>query len=240
MRAIVAGYGYLGERIVREFTAAGFEVTVVRRVASGPSGIKFVSSDLTVEAPDIQPAPFDAAIFCLAPGTRDLTVYEKTYVTAQRHFLSKLDIRNYVYISSTAVYPDGAGTYDESCGSAHSDKARILLEAEALALSRGNSCVLRLAGLYDKDRPIYSKTSPYVDDKLVHFIHRNDAARAVSHAVSQHLRGIYNVHDGNPQRRSAILQKPAGSISPRIISAEKFFSSGFNPLYADYFAGVGQ
>jgi nucleoside-diphosphate-sugar epimerase len=245
VRAVLAGYGFLGAQIARELTDAEFDLTVVRR-SPVPLGIKFVSMDLSVQPQALISGIFDVAVFCLAPAERNMALYEKTYITAQQNFMNSIQTQKYVYISSTAVYPETPGTYDESSGSPHSDRAGILLAAEKIALSHAGGCVLRLAGLYSRERPIYnSQSKKYHDDKLIHFIHRDDAARAVVHAIRKNLTGIYNIHDGKPQRRSEIFRRRGATIdeqeknSCRKIIHEKFFNTGFRPEYADYFAGVG-
>jgi len=246
MRALIAGHGFLGKRIAEELLDAGYELTVIRRSAGEvmPSGIKFVSCDLMQTSPTLPQLPFDLAVFCLAPGVRAADLYRKTYCDAQVNFLNNLNASEYIYISSTAVFPEKAGTYHEEDGSKHSERAEILLEAENIALGH-RGCVLRFAGLYSAERPIYSAAAgAYTEDRLVHFIHRDDAASAVRYAASQKLHGVYNVHDGNPQWRSAALKArgmpaailPAGE--ERIISAEKFFATGFKPRHASYIEGV--
>ncbi len=249
MRAIIAGFGFLGHKIAEELATAGYEISVIRRSVAKPSmaiGIQFVQCDLTVAPPALDRNAFDLAVFCLAPGRRDSELYRKTYCNAQANFLTAVRPAQYIYISSTAVYPDSAGTYSENEGSPHSDRAGILLEAERIALTAPGAAVLRLAGLYSDERPIYGKSGvTYADDKLIHFIHRDDAASAVRHVAKHALHGVYNVHDGNPQLRSTILRalklddKRSADPVERRISAAKFFATGFHPLYANYLQGSG-
>lgn len=247
MQAVIAGFGFLGQRIAEKLRASGYELTVIRRSTRGPDtiGIKFVQCDLMQSPPDLPGGDFDLAVFCLAPGMRSADLYRKTYCDAQRNFLKNHQAAEYIYISSTAVYPEKTGTYAEQDGSKHSERAEVLLDAETIAVGQ-NACVLRLAGLYSAERPIYgSSAGAYTEDKLVHFIHRDDAAAAAQFAAERKLKGIYNIHDGNPQWRSAILQRlglPAPQAvqgEKRLISAEKLFATGFRPQYKSYFEGVG-
>lgn len=250
----MAGFGYLGKTIAEQLKNDGFSLTVItrteRRAESESSpDVHFISCDLTESVPEIAPEIFDTAIFCLAPGNpgRTRQSYAQTYCTAQKNFLETVKARLYLFISSTAVYPDAPGTYNEEMAESHSERAEILLAAEQIALEQKNSCILRLAGLYSAERPIYgARGGEYSDDKLVHFIHRDDAARAVLHAVKKRLTGIYNVHDGNPQLRSTILnyrraEKMDSQVAARrLLDCGKFYASGFRPLYKDYFAGTGK
>ena len=250
----MAGFGYLGTKIAEQLKNEGFSLTVITRTARRAEAeslpdVHFIGCDLAESTPEIAPGIFDTAIFCLAPGSpgRSRQSYAQTYCTAQSHFLKAVSAQHYVFISSTAVYPDAPGTYNEEMAENHSERAEILLAAEQIAQEQKNSCILRLAGLYSADRPIYGAQGiTYSDDKLVHFIHRDDAARAVLHAVKNQLTGIYNVHDGNPQLRSTILNYlRAEKMEPqvtarRLLDCGKFFASGFRPIYADYFAGTGK
>lgn len=246
MRALIAGFGFLGQRIAAELGALGYELTVIRRsagIAEIP-GVDFVQCDLIESSPKLAHEDFEIAVFCLAPGARAPDLYRNVYCTAQQNFLANIRTAQYIYVSSTAVYPEKTGTYYEKDGSSHSERAEILLDAEKIALSR-DACVLRLAGLYSAERSIYGRSaSAYTEDKLVHFIHRDDAAAAVRHAATKSLKGVFNVHDGNPLWRSSILTglglTPAipRQIDSRLISAEKFSATGFNPQYKNYFEGI--
>jgi len=245
MRAIIAGYGYLGEKIAVLLSRAGYELTVVRRASAAPEGFSLIQHDLVAAQLPDQSGSFDAAVFCLAPAIREPAAYQRTYCVAQQNFLAGVHATRYIYISSTAVYPDEAGDYYEDNAAPHSERAATLLTAEQIALTETNACVLRLAGLYSRERPIYhAGRTVYAEDRLVHFIHRDDAARAALHAVQHNLTGIYNVHDGNPLLRSDILRHlghnaPVDSRLPqRHIHAEKFRSTGFTPIFPDYLSGT--
>jgi nucleoside-diphosphate-sugar epimerase len=250
VRVIIAGFGFLGHKIAEKLLEAEYEVTVIRRNFSQPtpneSRIRFARCDLVTGEPDLETKKFDLAVFCLAPEQRDLVRYQEVYCKAQSNFLKAVRPAHYIYISSTAVYGDVAASYSENDSSPHSDRAAILLDAENIARAQSHATVLRLAGLYSAERPIYGKsTTMYVQDKLVHFIHRDDAARAVAHSAFQALQGTYNVHDGNPQLRSAIMQAlslphaQTSVVPQRQISAEKFYATGFRPDHIDYFHGIG-
>lgn|GEM_PF-2600318 len=252
MRAIIAGFGYLGGKIAELLQGEHFDLTAISRSAravqeNGTPALRFIQCDLAVDVPKLELQNYDSAIFCLAPGRGGYNkdTYRQTYCDAQRNFLQAINARHYIFISSTAVYPDRPGTYAEDMALPHSERAQILLAAEQIALEQKDSCVLRLAGLYSAERPIYHKSgTQYNDDKLVHFIHRDDAARAVVHAIQNQLTGIFNVHDGNPQLRSTILNSlRAEKMQPqaaarRLLDCGKFFASGFRPIYADYFSGA--
>lgn len=246
MRVLLVGYGFVGSALGSLLKASGHEITVLRRQPAGPvNGVEFVACDLTRGKPFNAKKQFDAAVYSLAPDERSAAAYTATYCTAQQNLQAVVDARHYVYISSTAVYPESAGTWRESDAIAHSPRARILLEAETIAQQMPHCAVLRFAGLYNGERRIYYGPPVTVgEDRLVHFLHRDDAARAIGHVLAHRLSGIFNVHDGNPQWRSDVLRRlgyldtPLPRASERRISAEKFFATGFAPLHANYFAGL--
>jgi nucleoside-diphosphate-sugar epimerase len=246
VRVLLIGYGFVGSAVAKLLSAAGHELTVLRRsVANAERGIEFVACDLRNRQPWQTKRQFDAAIVVLAPGERSDEAYAATYCRAQQNLQSAIDTQRYIYVSSTAVYPEAEGTWREEDARAHSTRAQLLLEAEAIARRIPHAAILRFAGLYNRDRRIYygPPATPSAD-RLVHFLHRDDAARAILHALTQGLEGVFNVHDGNPQWRSDILHRLGFLTAPlqheykRYISAEKFFATGFRPSYRDYFTGL--
>ena len=246
VRVLLAGYGFVGSVLASLLKASGHEITVLRRQPAGAmNGIEFVTCDLICGRPFDARKQFDAVIFSLAPDERSDAAYTATYCSAQQNLQAMVDASHYVYISSTAVYPESAGTWREADATAHSSRARILLEAEQIAQQMPHSAVLRFAGLYNSERRIYYGPPATVgEDRLVHFLHRDDAARAVTHVLARRLSGVFNVHDGHPQWRSDVLRRlgfldaPLPRTGERRISAEKLFATGFVPRYADYFAGL--
>ncbi|MFZ5630013.1 MAG: NAD-dependent epimerase/dehydratase family protein [Spirochaetota bacterium] len=246
MRILLAGYGFVGTAAAELLSAAGHELTVLRRrPTSRQIGIEFVACDLRNGRPWDAREKFDAVVVSLAPDERSDAAYTATYCTAQENLQSAIDTERYLYVSSTAVYPEAEGNWREEDSSAHSPRARILLEAEAIAGRAQNAAILRFAGLYNRTRRIYyGPPATITDDRLVHFLHRDDAARAISHALANALTGVFNVHDGHPQWRSEVLHRLGflTSASPRDgerrISTEKFFSTGFQPSFRDYFSGL--
>lgn len=242
---LLAGYGFLGSAIARLLQDQGHTLTVIRRSAADPNGTEFVEANLSDAPPWNTVRSFDAAIFCLAPDRRDGSTYAATYCKAQQNLAAVCRASQYIYISSTAVYAEAAGEYAEGDAAIHSERAAVLLEAETIALQQQDAAVLRLAGLYNSERRIYyaAPDTPSAD-RLMHFIHRDDAARAVLHTLQKRLTGIYNVHDGNPLWRSQIftgLGFAADQLSvtaPRHILCEKFLATGFLPLYKNFIVGL--
>lgn len=243
---MLAGYGFVGSAVAKLLSAAGHELTVLRRSApANEIGIEFVACDLRHDRPWSTRRSFDAVVVSLAPDERSDAAYTATYCRAQQNLQSAIETQHYIYVSSTAVYPETAGNWREEDACPHSPRAKILLEAEAIAQQVPGVAILRFAGLYNRERRIYyGAPATIADDRLVHFLHRDDAARAVFHAVSHKLAGVFNVHDGHPQWRSEILHRlgflhaDLPRSGERRISAQKFYSSGFQPSFRDFFSGL--
>ncbi|GAB4431122.1 MAG: hypothetical protein OHK0011_13940 [Turneriella sp.] len=243
---LLVGFGFVGSAVAELLRSAGHELTVLRRrQTSRQIGMEFVVCDLRNGRPWDTRRKFDAVVFSLAPDERSDAAYTATYCTAQENLQAIIDTHLYIYVSSTAVYPELAGIWREEDARPHSPRARILLEAEQIASRTPRSVILRFAGLYNRDRRIYyGPQAALSNDRLVHFLHRDDAARAIGHALAHDLTGVFNVHDGNPQWRSEILQRLGFLTSAlprdgeRRISAEKFFSSGFQPVHGNFFSGL--
>jgi nucleoside-diphosphate-sugar epimerase len=246
VRILLVGYGFVGSAVAKLISAAGHELTVLRRSATDHEiGIEFVACDLRHARPWSTRRQFDAVVVSLAPNERSDAAYKATYCRAQENLQSAIETPHYIYVSSTAVYPETEGTWREADACSHSPRAQVLLEAEAIADRMPGAAILRFAGLYNRERRIYYGPPATVgEDRLVHFLHHDDAARAILHALIQKLEGVFNVHDGNPQWRSDILHRLGFLTAPlqherrRYISAEKFFASGFQPVHRDYFAGL--
>lgn len=241
-----AGFGYLGSTVAELLARTGYDLTIIRRQRPTNRHELFpvFTQDLVQGAAQVPENSYDVGVFILAPQVRATKEYEDTFRKAQEHFLRSAEFKHYVFISSTAVYPEDPGTYEEKDARPHSERARSLLDAEALALKKENSAVLRFGGLYDHTRPIYHEPTRSNEDKLVHFLHRADAAAAILHTIVRGLTGIYNVHDGNPQTRSEIMRRRFGfemdiaKATARRISAEKFANTGFQSKFHSFFTGV--
>ncbi len=243
---LLAGYGFVARAAADLLCAAGHKITALRRQPdTAQADREVIACDLRHDRPWNSKKQFDAVVFSLAPDERSYEAYKATYCTAQENLLMSVEAQHYIYISSTAVYPESQGRWRETDAVAHSESAELLLEAETIAGRIETCAILRFAGLYNRDRRIYyGPPVNATEDRLVHFLHRADAARVISHAIAHGLKGVYNVHDGNPQWRSEIFRRlgflsdPPPRTVERCISADKLFATGFRPTYPDYFTGL--
>ena len=105
-RILVAGPGYVGMGLAESLAHQGHEVYGLQRSFREHSLVKFIQGDLG-ESPIKGLPTFDEVFFCLAPKSRDLEIYRRTFISAQEKLLSSLPKKPqfYGFISSTAVYP---------------------------------------------------------------------------------------------------------------------------------------
>lgn len=221
MRVLIAGCGYLGTHLATELLRQGHTVVGLRRSSEAATslaaaGIEPHLADLAQPDFPPPPGPFDAVVYCAAPG-RDASIedYRAVYVEGLRHLLQHYadqPPRKWVYTGSTGVYHqnDGSLVKESSPAQATSPTGRILLEAENLLTQAAKTgfpaVILRLAGLYGPDRlPVmhrFIRNEVRLADqgqRRLNMIHRDDAAAAVLAAINNGRPGdIYNVVDDEP------------------------------------------
>ena len=139
-----------------------------------------------------------------------------------------------VLTSSTAVYAQGNGElFPEEAPLSASSRAGRLLAAERVTLDAGG-CVVRLAGLYDRERGphrIYLRTpaSPRRPDGLVNLLHYDDAAALCVAALERgEAGGIYLGCDNAPITRQ--------DLASAACELERVLSGG-DPAQACRFTG---
>ena len=160
---LIAGCGDVGTRLGLRMAAAGWRVHGLRRsVAALPPVIEPVAGDLQVDAcPKAWPqGELDYLVYCAAASQRDEAGYRAAYVDGLRHVLAWLAQhgqrpRRLLFASSSGVYgqQDGQWIDEDAPAEAQSYSARIMREAERLALESGlPATAVRLTGLYGPGR----------------------------------------------------------------------------------------
>ena len=215
-RLAVIGAGFLGRSIANGARAGGWSVYPV--VRSESSAAKLRREYPEVRAEDAVGPEFwgkdalecEAMVWSIAPSGGPEqgefeTVHRQGAVQAAA-WAGKRKIP-YVYISSTSVYAeDGGGWVTEDSPVAMGDsRSSAMMEAEQACLRAGGT-VLRLAGLYGKDRML--KADGEGPERWLNLVHVEDAARAVGIALRRQ-EIILNVCEDEPRPRG----RPGGSWS---------------------------
>ncbi|MEF8856067.1 MAG: SDR family oxidoreductase [Haloplanus sp.] len=198
MRVAILGCGYVGLELGRQLTEAGHDVIGVRRSDEGldaiaAAGFDAVRADVT-DAASLSAVPdVDWLVYAASAGGRGVEAARTAYVDGLRTVAETFGTRGsppdrLVYTSSTGVYGDHGGDWvdETTTPDPATDRQRVLLEAERVALENGpiDGTVVRFGGLYgpDRYRLEYYLDGPVTEGHL-NSIHRDDAAGVVAHLL---------------------------------------------------------
>jgi nucleoside-diphosphate-sugar epimerase len=238
---IIVGCGYVGTRLAGQYRRQGESVTgVVRTHAAverlAQAGITAVRCDLAGDDPC--DAGFDdARVFHFAPppgnGTEDphtkrlIETFERTGHP-----------RRVVYISTTGVYGDCAGSWIDETHPVQplADRSRRRWDAEERlrgwsSASGRDVVILRVAGIYGPDRlPLERIRSgvPMVRPEEAPYTNRIHVDDLVTSCIAAMERGkpgaVYNACDGHPSTMTRYFQDvaaAAGLPSPPLIGLDE-------------------
>ena len=158
-------------------------------------------------------------------------------------------IEKIVFISSTSIYPNSEGTFDES-SFIETPSNKIVFDTESLVLNKTH-IIFRASGLFGGNRIAGKRLANKIVDfpnTKINFVHRNDVIGATTFAIENNLNGIFNLaskqhptkkelYSFNAQRYN--FEKPlfidnSESIE-RIIDGSKIEEFGFKYKYSDAF-----
>jgi len=204
---IILGAGWLGKPLCHYFTKKKYRVEGTSRAPSAEPFMKV----FTLEGQQL---------------VHDLTLTEAYWVCAipprasdpESSYLSMLDealnlaktmkCKGFLLCSSTGVYAEKDGRYDETgtLAAPTSRRIQVLQEAEQKVLSAGGK-ILRLAGLVGPQREpgqfVAGKVLRSSAQALVNMVHRDDVIAAIDVVLSnwREARDIYNVcYPAHPTR----------------------------------------
>lgn len=253
LRTLVVGAGWLGLPLAKAMREAGHEVLVSNRSGQHPdfaaAGLQALALDLDqATLPDLSAYELVVASFPPAAraGNDDLYAQRLERLCAALSPSCRL-----VLVSSTSVYPQAAGTYDENSPPLAEHAVR---RGELEVLQHFPAAlILRAGGLAGYDRLIgrYFSGRELADpSQVVNLIHRDDAVGAALHLMALQAQGMYNLvapeHPSKGEVYAADLEalqlapyttaEAAVEMAPRIISTAKLLATGYafqhpNPRY---------
>lgn len=239
MSKLLFGCGYLGQRVLRRWLAAGETVTAVTRRGERAAqwrgeGISALVADVTQPHTLAGLPCADTVLYAVGWDPHSGTSRWQVYVDGLRAVLAALPPQTgrVLLVSSTGVYGDAGGGWvdEDSPCRPRRESGQALLAAEALLhdhpLGR-RGIVLRMAGMYGpgrlirRDELLAGQPMPVADGSLMNLIHVDDAAAAVLAAeTSATPPRTYLVSDGHPVERRAYFAYAAellGAPPPRFV-----------------------
>jgi len=212
MRALIAGCGYVGERLADLLHEAGHEVTGLTHSPESSARLseskpwRVIACDISnAEAVAALPAEFDVVVHCASSSRGGADMYRLVFEQGLTHLAHRFPTAKLIFTSSSSVYTqtDGSTVAEDSATVPERETGRILRAAEDLVIAR-EGIVARLAGIYGPGRwhvlkNLLAGTANIEGNdghgRALNQIHREDAARALMHLIARNDSGIFNVAD---------------------------------------------
>ena len=262
-KLLVIGAGYLGEEILRQFKAAGWQATGV----SLSGGENLIACDVS-DSESVAALPdADAVIHCAASGRGGEDAYRNVYLKGCENLVRRFSQAKIAFTSSSSVYAqhNGETVNEESETIPDRETGRLLLAAENIVLDAGG-VVARLAGIYGPNRSVllskFKNDEAVIEEdgrRFINQIHRDDAASALLHLfnLTKFPAGeIFNICDSESltqlevyQGLAKIFSKPLPPSGPRDlnrkrgwthkqVSNAKLKATGWQPKYRSFLDAV--
>jgi nucleoside-diphosphate-sugar epimerase len=183
---------------------------------------------------------FSLVIHCASSGGGGSESYEALFERGTRNVFAALEIRHFLFISSTSVYGQTDGSLVDEFSVAEPQRAtgKILRRTEDLVLSRGGT-VARLAGIYGPKRcvPLARLLAGNAviegeGERIMNSIYRDDAVSALLSLATLEPGGIFNVSDNCPVSQlewfrwaSQRIGKPMPGFGPRDFARKRAWTS---------------
>lgn len=207
------GHGKMIQGIITSLDFQKFTVSLTTR---SNKQNQFDKSILSYTQFDIQTDPFPTELIMQS----DLIVFTLPPVEGEafeRFFLKVPKNKRIIFTSSISVYEKNQGKIDE-IGLRVTPEKNLLTKCEDFLKNRfENLVILRLAGLYGKNRhPIYSlsgKTDLKGAEELIHLVHHNDAQKAIKQVIDLNInQGIYNIISDQRERKKVYYHNIAKKL----------------------------
>lgn len=197
----VIGAGFLGSTLAEACRKEGARVLTIDPDAV--ANLRGSAADMALLRHARQRLEPDIVFCCMATHGGTAEAYHSAYMAPVENLNQLLQGTRVVFCSSTSVYAGRKGerVTEESPAKAESERAGILLAAEA-AVIKGGGVVARLAPLYGEERCELVRRFmqgvpclPGADDRVLNYLHVEDAADALMLLGTQPWLqdGIYNV-----------------------------------------------
>lgn len=193
----IVGLGWLGLPLARHLKNLGWEVKGSKRTHDGVEQMRLIrletyylelTPDLNIDPDDLTALlSVDSLVINIPPSQYFFDLQH--YVQGVKNLVNEAllhGIQHIIFISSTSVFPDISGYFDEDCKPEPvSDIGKALVEIEQwlFELKDIDCDIIRFAGLVGADRhPVYSlsgKQDLAAGNTEVNLVHLDDCARAI-------------------------------------------------------------
>jgi len=223
MNILIAGYGWLGKYLVDLAQEQGHQIAVVTRSLEKAENFR-KSKKLPVVLcassqyfiPDQLPFVPDVVVLCIPPA-KDPESYNNwcLYFLGISAYLEQNQIHpHWIYTSSTGIYPDVDGYFDEDflITPQNTKQLYLLMHEQILSNQIKSKCaIVRLGGLLGGSRnPIrfyHQNAERFNANEPVNMIHGSDAARFILFVASKKIDGIWNVCSPEHPERYALYKE---------------------------------
>lgn len=266
----IIGCGFLGETAADLFSRQGKRVLGLVRSAESrerlserafETALCDVTSPSSVEALKSRAYSVPLVLYAVSSGGGNAADYAAIYRDGLRRVIEQWQPQRLIFVSSSSVYgqDDGSWVTEKSPTLPERATARVLLEAEEIALASGG-IVARFTGIYGPGRSMplrkFLAGEAVLEEggrRYLNQIHRDDGAAALLRlAETGYPSEIYNVTDDTPSTQREVygwiadfLKRPLppegtgqqehkrGLTSKRVSNA-KLRTLGWKPAYPAY------
>lgn len=198
MRAVsIVGLGWLGLTLARHLKNLGWKVKGTKRTHEGVEQMRLIrleayhlelTPDINADHDDLTALlSVDALVINIPPS--QYFFHLQHYVQGVKNLVNEAllnGLQHIIFISSTSVFPDVSGEFDEQSQIVpQSEMSKALLEIEQwlFELKDVDCDIIRFGGLVGEDRhPVYSlagKDELSAGNMPVNLVHVDDCARAI-------------------------------------------------------------
>lgn len=115
------------------------------------------------------------------------------------------NINKIIFISSTSIYPNVEGNFDENF-QINESSSKIVYDAEKLVESKSH-VIFRVSGLVGTNRISGKRFSNKIvefPNSIINFVHRNDVIDATKFVIENNINGIFNLCSKNHPTKKEI------------------------------------
>ncbi|WP_204102912.1 MULTISPECIES: SDR family oxidoreductase [Spirulina sp. CCY15215] len=212
----IIGCGYVGSEVAHHWKRQGFTVTVTTTNSDRIPELEAIADRVVVVKGDDREGlktvlrGQETVLLSIGAKTRQEDIYRNTYLATAQTLVDLLPefltVQQIIYTGVYSLYGDRDGDrVDESFPvSPTSIQGQILWETENVLLSAAREtrkiCILRLGGIYGRDREIAKifkriagQTLAGKGENISNWVHLEDIVKAIDFAREKQLGGIYNL-----------------------------------------------